>query len=266
MVDGLMLAPAEMSGQWIWTADEVTPAGATVPAKQPRFFRKTFELTRVPLGPVTLDVSCDDTFAAFVNGEAVNLAVPEFYNERVYSCDVTKSLRLGKNVIAVRAENRPDPLDETVGTPAGLFVNLTDRSDAEPRRLATTDDAWKAGKDGPEGWAKAEFDDASWPKAKALAVQTAAGPWARMTWDAEVNRQLAARNWTALPLALGGNIRNHASWEGYPVLDARRAFVENPKLTPIPRDPADEQFLLYPPSHALMRAGLDQKPAGVRGR
>ena len=53
--------------------------------------------------------------------------MPEFFNGRVHSFDVTKHLRLGTNVIAVEAVNRADGLNLRTDTPAGLFVNLTDR-------------------------------------------------------------------------------------------------------------------------------------------
>ncbi|MFO0809475.1 MAG: protein kinase [Gemmataceae bacterium] len=266
MVDNLTLAPAEVTGQWIWLGEDMKPTSPVIPPKQPRYFRKVFDLTTLPFGPVTLDIACDESFGAYVNGEKVSEAVPEYFNERVYSLDVTKHLKLGKNVVAVQGVNQLDGLNANFGSTAGFFAQLTDRSDGGARLMASTDDTWKASKSGPEGWNTPPFDDAAWTKAKPWGALQIVWPWTHVTWDAVVDKQLAAKRWKPLKLTLGGNIRNYASWEGYPILDALRGYVDDNKKLVVPRDPADPQFLMYPPSHGLFRAGIDKKPAGVPGK
>jgi hypothetical protein len=85
---------------------------------------------------------------------------------------VEKHLRPGVNVIAVRAENRPAPVQRN---PAGLIACLTLVGEGKPFHLVS-DTAWLAAKQESPRWQQPEFDDAAWQPA-ILAANGGLGPW-----------------------------------------------------------------------------------------
>jgi putative heme-binding domain-containing protein len=89
------LVPAkESSGpQWIWLAAD--PEGPRA------WFRRSFELAGLP-ARAELRGSADNAAALFLNGELVAEAVRW---EEPFRVDVTRALRLGRNVLAVAARN-----------------------------------------------------------------------------------------------------------------------------------------------------------------
>ncbi len=98
---------------WIWG-----PGAAQ--ENETVFFRKIVQLNTKDLGPGAKQVqsakftmSCDNGFEAFINGKKV-LAGGDWNNAR--TADVKKHLKVGRNVIAVRAWNE--------GSVAGLVGQL----------------------------------------------------------------------------------------------------------------------------------------------
>ncbi len=258
MLDGVsVLQPARTAGRWIWT-DESTK-GPSIPPGE-RDFRKTFDLASGPTA-ATLNIGCDETFTAWINGSEVFASPGDHFTQRVYAVEVADRLKAGRNVIAVRGSNKLDRIDPKFGTTAGLMVQLTARMDGPEVVLAKSDDTWRCSPD-PSGqaWTQADFDDRGW--APTLAWPDAGGtrPWTFAVWDSTVLPQLQ------LPLepirAAGpGNYRDYKSWEGYPTFDSERVVLPEAALS---RDPEDDAtFLRLPKTHPLFRAGPSGSPVGV---
>ncbi len=117
--DGDAFSPA---AYWIWH-----PGG---PANGERWFRKAFELDKVP-EQARLRITCDNGYSVSLNGQPVGSGGRW---EVVQEYDVARMLRAGRNEIAVKASN--------TGASAGLIAELT----AGATRVAT-DRSWLASKD-----------------------------------------------------------------------------------------------------------------------
>ncbi|MBM3879765.1 MAG: hypothetical protein FJ387_08605 [Verrucomicrobia bacterium] len=150
---------------WIWY-----PEGRPVedaPA-QLRWFRRRFELPAAAQSAV-LRVAADDACEVFVNGSRVG------GNEtwqRTAAFDVGTWLKVGTNLLAVRAENRPAPTKNPAGLLARLAVTLPDGT----LRIVVSDGVWRAEKTLQPGWEQAAFDDSGWPPAL-IAAPLGGGPW-----------------------------------------------------------------------------------------
>lgn len=106
---------------WIWFPGEKLTAE--------RWFRKTFELDRVP-AQARLHITCDNGYSVSINGAAIG---SDNRWETVQNYDVTKALRAGRNEIVVRARND--------GADAGLIAELV----AGAVRVST-DASWRVAK------------------------------------------------------------------------------------------------------------------------
>jgi len=149
------LLAAEPTPSWIWIDGEGPPNWA--PAAS-RYFRRSFELEQVPASAKLL-LTADDCFEAFVNGKRVGTGEDW---ETVYRFEVAPLLRVGRNVIAVRAEN-------TARGPGALLLRLDGLglvSDAE----------FRVGPEGPEGWERPGFDDSDWARVLVIGPVGSA-PW-----------------------------------------------------------------------------------------
>jgi hypothetical protein len=162
--------------QWIWFP-EGNPAQDAPAAR--RFFRKTFVL---PEGKVIksaqLRMSADDRFSARLNGHALGSSrtgIIEGWKTPRQFDDIAPQLKPGANVLAVEAENLPSPGQN----PAGLIARLQIQfADGKPMDVIS-DDTWRAAKTESAGWDGAEFDDATWAKAMAVA-RYGQGPWGNL--------------------------------------------------------------------------------------
>jgi hypothetical protein len=158
---------------WIWFAEGRPAEDAPVEA---RFFRCAFE---VPPGPVLraeLRLAADDACEAFLNG--VRLGTHDTW-QRPAVFALEAHLRPGRNVLAVRAENRTAPVQQN---PAGLIACVTVVPAAGAPLHTLSDSTWRAAKEGPPQWYLPEFDDSSWPAA-ALAAEGGLGPWGHRLLD-----------------------------------------------------------------------------------
>ncbi|WP_073946366.1 alpha-L-rhamnosidase [Streptomyces kebangsaanensis] len=173
-------APAALVGapdledvSWIWFP-EGDPA-SSAPAGT-RWFRARVE---VPSGVTRarLVTNADDGCTAYVNGVRVAHVEADGAAEnwrRPALTDVTAQLGSGTAVLAVAATNASE-------SPAGLLVALElTLADGTVRSVPAGAD-WKANDKEPSAsWTTPEFDDATWPTAKVLAVW-GSGPWGRVT-------------------------------------------------------------------------------------
>ncbi len=258
MLDGLgALQPARPSGRWIWT-DEGKRSPSIPPGD--RDFRKTFDLVAIPEA-ATLDIGCDETFTAWINGVEVRANPVDHFTQRVYAIPVADRLRVGRNVIAVKGSNKLDRIDPKFGTTAGLMVQLTARVDGRDQVLARSDESWLYNPEpSPQGWILADFDDRSWNQARPWPDAGSTWPWAFAVWDSSVLPQLRPPL-EPIPARGSGNFRDYKSWEGYPMFDSERVVLAESTL---PKDPEDDaKFLRQARAHPLFRAGPAGSPVGV---
>ncbi|RSM46960.1 hydrolase [Amycolatopsis balhimycina DSM 5908] len=178
------LAPGQFQGDWIGAPTPSTPPsfdGASwiwYPGGNPadsapagtRYFRRTFELPAgEQLTAARLDLTADDSFTVYLNGQQVAVSPPVADSWRTATVvDVSAALRPGRNVIAAQATNA------TPG-PAGFLGKLRVEGAGDPFDLVT-DGAWKSADTAPAGWQQPGFDDTAWPQAL-VAAPYGAGPW-----------------------------------------------------------------------------------------
>lgn len=156
-------------GQWIWN-DEGDAAQA-VPVGR-RYFRRVFHLSggRAVVAARWV-VTADNRFRAFVNGEIVG----EGANfKRVWSLDVARRLRVGRNVLAIEVSNEGDRPN-----PAGLFTRLEIEFEGGARMRVDGDENWRVSREASSGWKESAFDDAEWSPAKVLGAVGMA-PWGEL--------------------------------------------------------------------------------------
>ena len=163
------LAPnAAAAPSWIWYPEgrpaEDAPAAA-------RYFRCRFELPSAAR-LAELHVAADDACEVYVNGVRVG-ANDTWRQAAVFS--VAKLLKPGRNLLAVRAENRPAPSKN----PAGLIFRLAIVPVAGGATVVVSDGSWRASREAVPRWEQPELDDSAW-KAAAIAAPYGGGPWARI--------------------------------------------------------------------------------------
>ena len=143
--------------EWIWA----TP---TPGERDTVYFRRTLELKAAPKSAV-YSGSSDNVFTLFVNGEQVTQH--STWEEPIKE-DLTKRLKAGKNVIAIRASNE--------GGPAGFIGLVTiELADGSKQTLAT-DASWLAASDPKGNWRTADYDDSAWKNSASLG-KLGVGPW-----------------------------------------------------------------------------------------
>jgi len=151
---------------WIWF-----PEGRPVedaPAET-RFFRCTFEVPAGGVRRAELAITADDACEVFLNGS--RLGAHENWQQTV-AFAVGQQLKPGKNVLAVRAQNKPAPSKNPAGLIAILTVTL---ADGKPMRIVS-DTSWRTAKDQQPDWQRPGFDDSAWTTA-AVAAPYGGGPW-----------------------------------------------------------------------------------------
>lgn len=162
-------------GKWIWFP-EGDPA-KDAPAEA-RYFLRSFEVPAGPLTRATLRLTADDKLIAYLNGERLGShntwrSVREF--------NVTKRLRSGENVLAIRAENTP----AAHANPAGLLCSLEIVRGSASTNIVS-DSSWRVTNVEQPGWTNLVFDDSNWRAAKIVA-QYGDKPWEKIPDPAHRN-------------------------------------------------------------------------------
>jgi hypothetical protein len=203
---------------------------------------------------VTLSIVCDDQFSVWVNGKEAGSGDFAASTRRVYAFDVSKLLHGGENVIAVRGTNKLG--NRSAPTPAGLLVQLGTSSGPNPVLLGS-DGTWKCSKTNDPGWQSEKFDDAVWQPVRVLASYGKGdASWQNLVWDAVVGAKFKGGSPFQNPAA---NFRDNTAKVAFPPLD----WKTNDNLN-LPTDGSKErEFLRYPKSHPLAKAGPNQSPVGV---
>lgn len=152
----LAVLVAAQTPEWIWYPEK--PQDNSI-----RAFRRSFRVDS-PVKSAQLMVLADDNAEIRING-APEQPLPGWLKFNRY--DVTKFIRRGDNVIAIRARNgRAD---------AGLlcrFEIFTEQGMLE----FNTGEGWKCSTEMPEGWQSPGFDDSGWRDVKRLGGADLA-PW-----------------------------------------------------------------------------------------
>ncbi len=258
------LAPGQFRGEWIGAPAASTPpsfAGASwiwYPAGNPadsapagtRYFRRTFEL---PAGEritaARLELTADDSFAVYVNGQKVAGSPPVADSWRTATVvDISTALRPGRNVIAAEAAN-------AMPGPAGFLGKLRVEGPADPFELGT-DGAWKSADTAAVDWPQPGFDDTAWPQAL-VAAPYGAGPWGSSVTTPPPPEPLLRKEFTAdkpirsarayvaglgyYKLYLnGGRIGDHELDPGSP--STTKPPCTRPTTSPVPSDRAGTRW------------------------
>ncbi len=141
---------------WIWLTE---PADGDT-----AYFRRRFELRSVRSAHVT--ITCDNVYELFVNGAYVG-ADREWTEAETY--DISKHLRSGMNVVAVRGTNE--------GGPAALSAQISVETDSGETVVIGTDRSWRARQSLVPRWTEAGTDAGDWPPARDLGAFGSTPPW-----------------------------------------------------------------------------------------
>jgi len=168
---GSVTAPAQGGAlpSWVWFPEgrpvEDAPAEA-------RFFRCTFTVPAAGVRQAELRIAADDACEAFLNG--ARIGANDTWKEAA-AFAVEKQVKPGRNVLAVRAENRPAPTKNPAGLIACLLLTL---ADGKPMAVVSNA-AWRAENAERPGWQQPGLDDSAW-KAAAVVAPFGEGPWGRI--------------------------------------------------------------------------------------
>ena len=155
---------------WIWYPEGQPARGAP---DGERYFRRVFDMPAVEnVRGAELRVAADDACEVFLNGVRVGRH-ETWQNTAVL--DVGKLLKRGRNVLAIRAENRP----ARSANPAGLIARLTIKLANSAPLVVVSDGSWRTGNKQEDGWAKADFVDQAWPEAR-IAASFGDRPWGKI--------------------------------------------------------------------------------------
>lgn len=167
--------------QWIWHPGE---NGAGAAPLVTRYFRRVFHLP-ADRGIVRAELllAGDNEFAVAVNGQHAG-AGGNFKVAGVM--DVTRSVRVGPNLIAAWVKNAGD-----APNPAGLIGRLRVEFSGGGSLDVPTGTGWTSFTNDVPGWTLPGFDDAAWPAA-AILGDAGMAPWGEIGVGDE-DRRLAAR-------------------------------------------------------------------------
>ena len=124
---------AAQQPEWIWSA-------AKAGEDDVRFFRKEFSLADAP-EKATVRFACDNKATIFLDGKSIG-ENSEWSEPTVL--DLTKLLKSGDHLLAVRAENE--------GGAAGLLLHLDVAFPTGKKLTLVTDASWRVADRGARGW------------------------------------------------------------------------------------------------------------------
>jgi hypothetical protein len=148
---------------------------------QPRYFRKTFELSDISFESAYIQARSNDYYKIWINGKEVSTG-----STSIYPVKVTQLLKKGRNVITAEADLIRNPGRWGHGE---FITELSINYAGESRRIGTGSD-WKSSDTKHEGWLDIEFNDSQWKQAEAF-VQPPEGPWGKITYHSTSIRETA---------------------------------------------------------------------------
>jgi hypothetical protein len=180
-------AAIALTEEFVWTADDAAALRPdhdkftyrdTQKKIEPHFFRKMFDLHQVP-AQATLYVAGPRGARVFLNGKLVLDAQCDAsspLNTHVYSADVAKALRPGKNLLAIEAVRgrgivaaSDSLLVQQIAFGEVLTAKIVAAERGKPGTvLAKTDADWRSTLAAGDGWQQPEFDDSRWARVQSL--------------------------------------------------------------------------------------------------
>ncbi|RMF40072.1 MAG: heme-binding protein [Planctomycetota bacterium] len=165
MLLGLMgLVAGSASAQeasWIWSPEHpraAAPAGDC-------FFRKAFQVGTVEEASIT--VTADDAYELYLNGRRLGAGNSIRQMEQY---DVTRLVRRGRNVIAIRVHNASPG-------PAALAARVFVKQAGSPWASYSTDGTWVTSIDEVARWESLSFNDMRWAPAQVFGLLGRTAPW-----------------------------------------------------------------------------------------
>jgi len=229
----------------IWVAGE---DGKTTAPDAVRYFRGSFDLPadRV-VASASLFLSTDNKGEAWINGTRVAALGPAWDWQRFTRIAVTRLLRPGQNVLAVRGIN----VGGAASVAAVVQVTFADGSVWH----AKTSPSWRAAKELASGWTESSFDDSGWPAAFVVKAADEANAWTLRTY---VSPDSPPATYLRKDFRLGTGIRRariYASAKGLYVLNLNGQRVGEDLLRPGWTDYRDRfQYQTYDVT-SLLKAG-----------
>lgn len=164
---GWLVGPAAAEeAHWIWAPG--TDANTKIAVGETTFFRKYLNL-RVG-AEAKVAIAADDKFELFVNGKPIGTGRSA---RQIREFDISDQLEIGRNVIAVRAEN-------THGDTAAMVARVSVRPQGQSEwYFFHSDDSWKASAQESPMWQTVLFNDRSWGNAAAFGILGDTVPWDR---------------------------------------------------------------------------------------
>ena len=172
--------------EYIWTREDAVSNDALLsyrrPARDsetaPHYFRRSFMLHQVPAA-ATLYIAGPRSVEVYLNGQMIghdeaNLDAP--IGIQMFTFDVSRALREGENVIALRVvrgagvngfTNSRLTMQLAAGKAMAVKLVGAARGKASPV-LVISDKDWKASLNASDGWQRGDFEDSSWKSADSL--------------------------------------------------------------------------------------------------
>jgi len=162
---------------WVWAPQKSQPNIGAMPGTC--YFRKTFQLSDLKaIKDAYVTITTDDSNKVFLNGKKVG-ENDDWLEISFYP--IVKSLKKGKNVLAVEAFNK-----DTAPNPAGLLgcMIITFTDGTEPIEIPI-DSSWKVSEILAPNWKKTDFNDNKWTNANQFA-KYGIHPWGLMPLPATI--------------------------------------------------------------------------------
>jgi lysophospholipase L1-like esterase len=163
----LVLASDLMGADWVWS-------NGTPGEQETAYLRKSFDLKQT--GAAEVSVAADNSYELFVNGKLVGQGSEWSTAERF---DITPLLKVGKNVIAVRATN--------AGGPGACMLSGNVKNGNQSIDVSTNA-TWKAAIIRRAQWSTPDLDDSSWPKAYVFGEVGKTAPWGAVALESNVTQ------------------------------------------------------------------------------
>jgi putative membrane-bound dehydrogenase-like protein len=154
-------ACAQSEAEWIWSSAQ--PKGDKPPGDC--YLRKTFESAAAE--EAFIQITADNRYQLSVNGTPVGEGA-DWRQMQIF--DITKLLKKGRNVVAVKATN-------TETGAAGVAARVLVKQTGDAFQSYSTDTSWKSSVRQFQGWNLPQFNDGDWVKAASYGVLGDALPW-----------------------------------------------------------------------------------------
>lgn len=152
--------PGSTPPNWIWFAGDAWQGGNAPLGK--RWFRKVLAAPEGrSIRKIEAVVAADNRFELFTNGVKTGGGDSWQKPARFLLSPGSNETRV---VLAIEAENTPYAGPNAAGLIASVTMTLDDGSTLK----AATGSSWKATNQAADGWMNPDFDDSSWPAARAL--------------------------------------------------------------------------------------------------